>query len=194
MLLLALLACDPTEPVTLPDEVEIQQFHADAAGGYDDFGEGAAFGYAVDEGAGRLLVVGFRLELPLYEAAFEAGEPLEAALGWPLDDAPGVLADDLERWPALMSAAASPEALRRMSGDFVAAILEGDLASGEIDAIYVAGEGTVILTREDEPRDEVKGELVFSPVSGLGDGASLLEEDRIGLRFPTFSWLTGEQP
>lgn len=174
-------------------------FEVDRAGGFDDWSsDGAALGYAVDEAAGRILVVGMRFELPVYRETFQvAGAPEEGARGW-ATRAPDALAEDAAEIPLLGAALTDTAGVRALPSPLVAILLEGDLQSEQPDRIWASAGGEVVLTREDSDLDRAEGALDLYAVSDLGEDAAriLAGEGPDALRIDgiDFSWHTADQP
>lgn len=170
---------------------------AAATGGFDDWGSpGAAFGYAVDETNGYLLVVGLKFSLPAYQVTFtEFG----AATDYLVSDPPTPLEDDVVAYPLLGDAMLNTAGIRTMTlnATGVSAVLLKGAADGEgpPEALYIADEGQLMLTRGDGPGDTLEGALRFREVDKLGPGAKIVPGGEvIQVNAIYFSWPTDEQP
>lgn len=171
--LLTLVGCDPspivTEPPTTcectdPDPVT---FQATAVGGFDDWG-GAALVYAVDEAAGRVLVVAMNYETGVGQIAMEpACDEADALVGQWVVDVPDTAWEDVARWPLLGAALTTDAGVRSISQEVGAILLEGDLAASVPDRVHVSTGGNVTLLRGDGGGDTLQGALEFA---ALADG------------------------
>lgn len=173
LLLLALLGCDPSPIVTdAPTACECVDpdpitFTATATGGFDDWG-GAALVYAVDEQAGRVLVVAMNYETGVGQIPMEpvCESPDTLVNEWVVGIPDGAF-EDVARWPLLGAALTTDAGVRSLSQDVGALLLEGDLASATPDRIHVSTDGNVTLLRGDGGGDTLQGALTFA---ALADG------------------------
>jgi hypothetical protein len=167
-LLLLLLGCvaDPVDSVPPPTACECPDpeslaFTVSDAGGFDDWG-GAALAWAVDEAAGRALVVGMRYETGVGQIEREPTcEDPDALVGSWVVGVPESAQDAAARFPLLAGALTTAAGVRSLSEDVGALLLEGGLDSPTPTRIRVATGGTVTLLRGDGG-DALQGALAFS--------------------------------
>lgn len=188
------LAAEVTEE---PFNLEPTQLSISATGGFDDFSSpGAAFGYAVDEAQGMILIAALRFDLPLHSKEYALDLNVNEALtGFEVGPVPEVLVDDVAAWPMLAAAITDTAGIRTMAEDAMLILLQGDLTKTAPERIWLAsGGGTITLYREDGPKDILEGSASFVEVNGFGQGASSVPAQIVQLAPFYFEWSTEEQP
>jgi hypothetical protein len=171
------------------DPAEQLEWSTTQSGGFDDFGsEGAALGYAVD-GSGRILVIGLRFTLPVYQQRFRPdADGVAAARQWAAGAIVPPMADDVTAMPALAGLITDTQGLRGMHTDITAFLF--DPAD---ERLWIAVGGAVQLTREDGPYDRVEGALTLRPIRATGEAAGFDDGPRLAVDGIDFRWDTGEQ-
>ncbi len=184
----------PELDITVGETVDLS-FDFSTTGGFDDMENfGHAFGYAVDETSGYILIVSIRFNDfdTFYTGDFSPYyNPETTAANYSWGAVHPAVSNDIDSIPLLGYGATNTAGIHTMQGSLTAILLKGSLSSGTPDEIYIAASGEVSFTREDGPSDEIEGNLNFYQMSGLGqdatleDGCTLLKVDY--LRF-TWDW------
>ncbi|MFZ5480092.1 MAG: hypothetical protein ACOZNI_25225 [Myxococcota bacterium] len=181
MILPLLLSCtgaavdDTAPPTPCACEPEARTLEVDDSGGFDDWA-GAALGWAVDEDAGRALVVAARFALPASQIRVEPG--CDDGDGW-VAGVPPSAEEAVATWPLLAAALTDEPGIHGMDAESGAVLVEGDLASSTPDRLWRATGGGATLIRG-EGVDSLMGALEFT-----GDCDAPVEITGIDLQWPS---------
>lgn len=177
-------ACDCEDPAALP-------FSVSEAGGFDDW-SGAAVAWAVDESAGRALVVAMEYETGVGQIRMAPTcEDPDALVGSWIAAVPDSAADIAARFPMLASALTTAAGVRSLTEDLGALLLEGDLDASSADRVHVATDGDVTLLRR-EGGDTLQGALVFGArADAVGGDAEAACDETVRVGALDLDWSSG---
>jgi hypothetical protein len=166
-----------------------------AQGGFDDFGAGAAQGYAVDTTNGVTVVAAMKFQLPGASYSFAPSCDAEsAARAFTVVSAGAPSGVDVATWPILEAALANTSGIRALtasSSGGILILLEGDPTQATPTRILVADSGDFTLFRDDGPADRVEAHGVrFREVDRLGTGALLSGGRVVQIDALFFGWPT----
>ncbi|MDP2308313.1 MAG: hypothetical protein Q8P18_20000 [Pseudomonadota bacterium] len=163
-------ACECEDPIALP-------FTVSESGGFDDWG-GAAVAWAVDEAAGRALVIAVRYPTGISQIPMEVTcDDPDALVGSWVAGVPPSAADAASRYPLLAGALTTAAGVRSLSEEVGALLLEGSLASATPDRILVSTGGNLTLLRRDGG-DTLQGAVEFGAEADVVGGSAVDACDR----------------
>lgn len=173
-LLLSLVACRSGSGGLKPTEFETVVFDVTESGGFDD-GQGTAVAWALDEEAGLMLVTAMQYQTGTSEIVGRIDVPAEDVASAYETTVPVQLAEDAVAWPILGALLTDEAGAEALPGCCAAVLAAGDPSVRLPEAVFVASEGTLTLTRPDGPEDDVEAVLTLQQVSRLGPGAALVD-------------------
>ena len=173
-LLLSLVACRSGSGGLKPTEFETVVLEVTESGGFDD-GQGTAVAWALDEDAGLMLVTAMHYQTGTSEVVGRIDVPAEDVASAYETTVPVQLAEDAVAWPILGALLTDEAGAEALPGCCAAVLAAGDPSVRLPEAVFVASEGTLTLTRPDGPEDDVEAVLTLQQVSRLGPGAALVD-------------------
>lgn len=180
-----LLACAPEPTACDCAPTAHETFTVSEAGGFDDW-SGAALVWAVDEAAGRALVVAteYPLGQPTYDVAPVCDDPAGLAASW-VPVVPEGSADAVERHPVLAEVLTTPAGVRSLTEDVGVLLVEG---TSTVERVWVGTGGEATLLRGDGG-DGLQGAFDFAASGDALDG-EIVEDCLTAFRVPALdlSW------
>ncbi|MBN2435629.1 MAG: hypothetical protein JXK07_10230 [Spirochaetes bacterium] len=164
--------------------------------GFDDWGsDGAALGVAIDDSESAALIIAMKFSLPLYEKEFQISSQVEDMIeNYQWGNLNSVMTVTATNYPFLTNALTNTAGIRTMNEDiFAILIIKG--SNDDPDKYFVAVNGSINLTREDDERDYIEGDLKFVEITEASNEAKIIKNgDSIKINNINFSFDSSTQP
>ena len=164
--------------------------------GFDDFGStGAALVATIDPVKEAALIVGLKFTLPTYSETFSPNcNPLETTNSYLWAQSNSITESIAADYPYITDLLTNTYGLKTMNENISAfLIIKGTETSA--DRIFVAIDGSVVLTRQDGPEDILEGKLSFIEITEASSTALVKESgSAFEINNIYLQWDTNDQP